>query len=185
MNPEIKAELWRVAQAAFDAQGLASEDPAVLDLLVEHPELAPEMDQMLHLERQLQILQSAAPAAAGPQRLVLGFAALVAAVLLIAWAPSLWDQDTPEPIPDSVAGSSPEAGSLETELRDPVEPAPGPLIESYELAIVQHRPRGAKATKCQTEEPVSDPESEGSKPQIHSFTFSRTHSAPRGANTTY
>lgn len=182
MKPEIKAELWRLAQAAFDAQSLASEDPAVLDLLVEHPELACEMDQVLIVEQRLQIVQAAVPTVASRQHLVLGVAALVAAALAIAWVPSLWDQSAPEWPAEAIANSFSQesVGGATLPVSEPN--ATVASIESFELAIVRHRPRSARAYADQG---GHEPTLKDRKPQILSFTSSRTRSAPRGANTTY
>ncbi len=179
MNPEIKAELWRLAQAAFDAHGLASEDPAVLDLLVEHPELACEMDQLLIVEQRLQVVQAAAPAVASKQPLVLGVAVLVAAALAIAWVPSLWEQGKQPATQDHLA-ESPQGQALP--VQDPVVVTPTPVIESFELAIVRHRPQGVPTPPGTT---GAAPQPARKVPLVHSLTSSRTRTAPRGANTTF
>ena len=174
MKHGTQAELWRLAQAAFDERRPASEDEALIEFLLEFPELAQEMDEVLLVEARLEILETAAARSPGRTRyFIMG---LVAAVLLVAWAPSLWRSSAGESETLPILKSGPQTSThLGTSV--PLVARALPSIDSFELAIETQRLQESRVR------PAILPRTP--LPKIISITSTRTRIAPRGANTTY
>ncbi|MDF1836501.1 MAG: hypothetical protein P1V35_01415 [Planctomycetota bacterium] len=179
MTPENKAELWRLAHEAFDNRRMPSADETLLDWLVQHPECMGEMDRILELESELGALDSHSPVGKTRSRPWLAILPLAAAAALVATVPSLWKQ-APDPVP-SVPVASHSDGSTTTP-KDPHAHSPSGAILSYEFEIESQRPHVGELAGS-----LLDSESDAGQPRvtIHTFTSTRTRSAPRSANLTF
>lgn len=176
-----KAELWKRVHIAFDERCDPSQDEAVLDLLLEHPELSPIMDEVLQLESKLEALERiAAPA---PQKLAFRFsmhrarAASVAAALILISTPFVFGpKDLTPSLEDSAAqGTSVEHVAVINE-QAPTRSRPIARIHSFELTVANKVIRAPESTSTFTAS--SQP-----RPAIRTLTSSRTRLAPRSAST--
>jgi hypothetical protein len=175
---EMRVQLWEYVHAALDRRELASQDALVLDMLVESPELAPALDEVLVLERDLLSLAHRKSTAA-PWRLLVGRgrAASLAAAMLLALTPFVFGP-TSEPLSPSSTNSP--LGRIEVvagsenaaEINAPSRPIP--TIHSFELTVRSQATRAPESTS-------TTPRASTPRATIRTLTASRTRTAPNSA----